>query len=308
MTTPRPAVTLDVGGSHVTAGLVDLSVRSLLGPVARLDVPHTAPQDVQLDAWVQVVREVLAGHDLPPGHLGIAVPSPFDHDLAVSGMTHKFAALSGVPLRPELSRRLRGTLLDGAPIRFGNDADLYALGEWWAGAGRGAGRVMGITLGTGLGAGFIDHGRIVTHGSEVPPGGELWNTPFRGDIAETFACGAALSRLAQTHLGEALTGRQLSARVIPGLDDPGVGTVFSAFGTQLAQVLGPWATRFQATKVVLGGNVSRAFPHFAPTLQRDLPPGVQAVQSEHFEMAALLGAALLGVAHTDSDSILLDGE
>ncbi|SMB78177.1 ROK family protein [Deinococcus hopiensis] len=283
------AVTLDVGGSHVTAALVHLATRRIQRQ-ARLEVSHAAPQDALLSAWTAAALEVWKDVSGRPSHLGLAVPGPFEHHAGVSRMTHKFPALLGVPLRPLLAHHVRETPLSGVPIYFGNDADLFALGEWWAGAGRGSLRMIGLTLGTGLGSGFIAGGRIITAGDEVPPGGELWNRPFRGAIAETFACGAALTR-AWVALGHGpLTAHDLAHRALDG--DASAHSVFHAFGCDLADILQPWVERFGAERVVLGGNVSRAFDLFAPALRSGLPSS-EVRTSEHFELAAPFGAAAL---------------
>ena len=57
------------------------------------------------------------------------------------------------------------------PVRVGNDANVAALGEMWAGGGRGASNLIMVTLGTGVGGGVIVNGKIVTgaHGA----GGEI---------------------------------------------------------------------------------------------------------------------------------------
>ncbi len=278
------AVTLDIGGSHVTAALIDRRARRVTGDVARLDVPHTAPLPDLLAAWTHVIRQVTRS---PVTHVGLAVPGPFDTGSGTSHMTHKFAALRGVPLREVLRDHLRGTPAEGVPIHFGNDADLFTLGEWWAGAG--AQRdTIGVTLGTGLGSGFVRAGQIITGGPGVPPGGELWSTPYRDGVAESHASGVAVTRLARQLLGTPLSARDLAA-----LDPARAAPVWQAFGADLAGLLAPWAAAFGAQRLVLGGNVSRAFPHFGPALQDALGGSVHAAQSRHFEQAALLGAALL---------------
>lgn len=148
--------------------------------------------------------------------------------------------------------------------------------------------MIGVTLGTGLGAGFIEEGRVVHDQLGVPPGGELWNVPFRDSVAEDYSNGAALRRLARQRLGVPVSARELAG-------DPSreAALVFERFGGQLAEVLAPWTASFQAERVVLGGNVSRAFGRFGEALQAGLPAGCRACQSVHFEDAALLGAAQL---------------
>ena len=46
------------------------------------------------------------------------------------------------------------------PLFLENDANLFALGEHWLGAGMGHDQMLGITLGTGVGGGLILNGRL----------------------------------------------------------------------------------------------------------------------------------------------------
>ena len=298
---PLFALTLDVGGSHVTAARVSLGARRVERE-ARRTLAHTAPLESLLGGWAGAALEAAGDHAGPFSHLGLAVPGPFDLEGGVSRMTHKFPALNGVPLRPLLAGYFAHTPLAGVPILFGNDADLFALGEWWAGRERvgeksaAADRMIGLTLGTGLGSGFVAAGRVVTSGSAVPPGGELWSVPHRGTLAETFACGAAVTRAWSVLGGQGQpSARELAALAAAG-DERALET-FRVFGTDLADVLWPWVERFGAQRVVLGGSVSHAFGLFGPAVQAGFDPhtGLECrVQvSEYFERAGLLGAAAL---------------
>lgn len=283
------AVALDIGGSHVTAAPVDLRGRTVIAAPIRLDLSHDVPHDTLIGGWAEAALAALAGagEAVTVTHLGLAVPGPFDAARGVSGMTHKFRALYGQDARAALLARLRGTPLQDTPILFGNDADLFALGEWWAGAGEQL-DTIGVTLGTGIGSGFVRAGQVQTGGPGVPPGGELWNTPFRGATVEDAVSGAALTRLAHDHLGVTLDARQLAA--LPAGQS---GPVWTAFGQTLGDALAPWVQAFGPQRVVLGGNISRAFGQFGAALQSRLPHGTQVRQSRHFENAALLGAAFL---------------
>ena len=57
----------------------------------------------------------------------------------------------------ELSR-----LLDGMPVKSGNDANVAALGEMWQGGGKGYKNLVMVTLGTGVGGGIILNEKIWT--------------------------------------------------------------------------------------------------------------------------------------------------
>jgi predicted NBD/HSP70 family sugar kinase len=58
------------------------------------------------------------------------------------------------PIRDDLEKRW------GCPVSLNNDAELGALGEWAAGAGRGEGNLAYIKVGTGIGAGLLLAGQI----------------------------------------------------------------------------------------------------------------------------------------------------
>ncbi|WP_155300213.1 ROK family protein [Deinococcus kurensis] len=277
---------LDIGGSHVTAGLIDPAGRRVVR-TARRDVAHTAPLETLLRAWADAAREAAGAQTAQLSHLGIAIPGPFDLTGGQSHMSHKFAALRAVPLRPHLRRALGPDFRPDLPLRFGNDADLFALGEWWA-SPHPPERLIGVTLGTGLGSGFILRGAARQDGPGVPPGGELWSVPTASGTLEDLLCGAAVTRL-----GHALTGRQGSAADWAGAarqGQPAAQAVWAALGTQLADGLRPWTTAFGADALVLGGNVSRAFDLFGPAVT--LGP-CRVRPSEYFELAPLLGAAAL---------------
>ena len=175
---------LDVGGGHVTAGMVrrtdDLSGRSVVGEVVRRSIPPDSSGPELLTAWAACAMDAVASQSVAA--VGIAVPAPFDYDRGVSRAVHKFASLSGVDVGAGLAQRWSRSPMADAPVVFGNDADLWTLGEAVAGEARGFRRIIGLTLGTGLGSGFVVEGRIVRSGAEVPPDGELWNVRFGDGI------------------------------------------------------------------------------------------------------------------------------
>ena len=173
MSETERVVSLDVGGMSIRSAVVhDRTVRS----VQHVAIDNSAPADDVLDH----LAESIAAHEPRPAeHIAIAVPDPFDHPSGSSRMEHKFAALRGIALRPELSHRLG---LDELDIRFVNDAAAAGAGE---AAGR-SGRTLVLTLGTGLGAALIQDGALIsTSGGLVI--GDLWTTPWIVDGATVTA-------------------------------------------------------------------------------------------------------------------------
>ena len=283
---------VDVGGSHVTAALVDMRARRVLvGSVHRQPVQEARSAAEILDAWSEVCLAAAEAGPTPDG-LGLAVPAPFDLQAGVSQMTHKFRALRGLPLVPLLRQRWTGSVLADVPVSIANDADCFALGEWWAGLGQGAQRVIGITLGTGLGSGFVRDGRIVTAGDDVPPGGEIWDLPYLDGRVEDHTAGRFITGAWHAQTGETLEAAAIARLAQDG--DAGARDIFVAFGGHLGAVLRPHVEAFRPACVVVGGNLSRAWPLFQEPLLNGIRP-VPGVLAPDPESSILLGAA----AHWD---------
>ena len=287
------ALAMDIGGSHVTAALVDLERREVLESSRRQSaVDPDASADELLGAWSGAALKASTGVSLQVRHIGIGMPGPFEYEAGVSCLTHKFESLYDRNVGAELQQRWAGTRLAGVPVFFANDAAVWALGEWWGGAGRGKRRIIGVTLGTGLGSGFVSVGRIVSAGEEVPPGGEIWNLPYREGISEDFAAGRVISRGYRERAGQDLPAQEVAARAAAG--DGQAAEVFAELGSSLAGILAPWVERFRPDGLVVGGNIARAWPYFNEALRMSLP-GLACSVTTHFEASSLLGGAVLGI-------------
>jgi glucokinase len=188
---------LEIGGTHVSAGLVDVAGSSLASDVRRFSLDGRTSPDELLAAITTAALDVrLPAIDL----WGVATPGPFDYERGVSKIRGlgKLDGLYGVDLRGRLARDLG--IARPERVRFLNDAHAFVLGEWWAGAAKGHRRAMGVTLGTGLGSGFLADGQPVVSGPEIPPDARLDLVPVRGGPDEdgcscrgiAAACGEAI--------------------------------------------------------------------------------------------------------------------
>lgn len=126
------------------------------------------------------IRERTDRHGLTLADLtgvGMGIPGPVEED----GYVGKIVNIGLYDLNPakELS-----ALLDGVPVKAGNDANVAALGEAWLGGAQGYQNVVMFTLGTGVGGGIVMSGQLFSgsHGM----GGELGHMTV--NPAETEAC------------------------------------------------------------------------------------------------------------------------
>lgn len=252
----------DVGGSHVAAA-VCYAGDYRLGPV--VTTPH--PEQETSEAFIATLHALgmKASAGLPPvSGAELAFPGPFEFATGISRMKHKLAFLFGIDLRAELSARFA---LPPAQIRFLKDSDAFLLGEIGGGAARGVARVVGITLGTGIGSAFGVDGRIVTEGTGVPPGGEIWDLPYDGRILED-----SVSTRAIKGSYERLSGQTREVAEIAKLvsTDHAAAEAFAEFGRHLGRALRGALSAFAPQVIVLGGGISRSPQLFLPAAQREL--------------------------------------
>lgn len=160
---------IDVGGSSIKAGLVDVEAGRLAGELRS----RPTPQPSTPAAMMQTIAQL--GAELPAtGPVGLAFPS-----VVKQGRALTTAHIDRSWLNTDGAALLAQTL--GRPAVFLNDADAAGLAEMKWGAGRDTpGTVIMLTFGTGIGtAPFID-GRLL-------PNTELGHLELQGVAAEEWA-------------------------------------------------------------------------------------------------------------------------
>lgn len=287
------AIGVDIGGSHVSAGCVDLRNASILpGSSIRLPVDPHGQASTILPVWSKAIR--LSLQAVTPESvqgIGIAMPGPFDYEKGISGIVgvSKLEKLFGVNVKNYLA-----TSLDFA-ILFQNDASCCVVGEYWSGAASGFRRVLGITLGTGFGSTFLENGDVLSEGRGVPNGGFLYNVRYKKSIADDhFSSRWFLQRWQQLTGGAVSSVKELYDKAYGG--DPAAIAVFNEFSDNLAGFLAPWLKGFQAEVLVIGGSISRAGTIFLHRLTKAIHEQYNSVEvriGSLEEDAPVIGAAKL---------------
>jgi polyphosphate glucokinase len=167
------ALGIDVGGSSIKCGLIDLDTGAFAGERFSTPTPAQDSTDALLSALASVVSNVPGEHAV-----GLAFPSVIrSGDVRTAANLNK--AWIGQPLAELAGRRLR------RPVNAINDADAAGLAELRYGAARGvSGTVLVLTLGTGIGSALFVDGHLV-------PNTELGHLQVAGREAEKRASGRA---------------------------------------------------------------------------------------------------------------------
>lgn len=283
---------MDIGGSHVACQIVHMNdFQALSDSYVEIKVAEKEPADVILAAWEEALKTCLSKTDVSVCGLGVAIPSPFDFSQGIAMADHKFASLKGMNIRNEL-HRMTGIAADR--ILFTNDAAAFGMGAWRLNGATDR-HMIGVTLGTGFGACFIVDGCYATYGPGVPIGGELWNYPFRGGIAEDFVSTRWFERRFAELAKEQIKG-------LKGMIDfyekgeylKETEQIFQEFATAFGEIMSPFMQRFKADKLVIGGGMVLSQQYFLPLIESQFK--VNGIQASISTLADTTTAIIVGAA------------
>ncbi|MEW1820123.1 polyphosphate--glucose phosphotransferase [Arthrobacter sp. NPDC080031] len=218
---------VDIGGTGVKGGIVNLETGEIPGGCVRLATPQPADPESVGDVVRQLVDELAAGSKA--GHdstVGVTFPGIVQHGTSRSAanMDRTFIDFN---IGTDFSDRIR------RPVAVLNDADAAGLAEARYGAGRGTcGTVLVITLGTGIGSALIFDGNVV-------PNVELGHISIDGHDAETRASAVARER-------------------------DGLG--WQEYSVRLQRYLSELEFMFSPELIIVGGGISQRADEYLPHL------------------------------------------
>ncbi len=308
-----PAIGIDIGGTKISAGLVDARGRILRR--ARYETPDRSqrPQVVE-DLIVAAINELRAEQE--PSAVGIGAAGFIDHTRATV-LFSPHLSWRNEPLQRAIRQRV------GLPVIVENDANTALCAEVKFGAGQGVRQALTVNVGTGIGGAILLDGRLYRgeYGLagefghlQLCPGGRPCECGNFG-CWEQYASGNALVRQARQLLktspaqvttlreqlgaqGTPLTGPQITAAAQAG--DAAAVALFADIGHWLGVGLANLATAFDPAMMIIGGGVSaaqellldparRSFEAHLPG--RGFRPSAQIVAGALGNDAGLVGAA-----------------
>jgi len=173
----RTAIGVDLGGSHVTAGVVtdDGTIHGQF---------EQDLEDLQFDKVIEVLDERIgaavkaAGSDIA----GIGIGSPGNIDARSGAVLYSpNFGWQNAPLGEALRKRF------AYPVYVGNDARCATLGEYTFGTGKNTKNFVLLTLGTGIGGGIVAEGELIL--GNKWGAGEIGHHQIRPTDGFICACG-----------------------------------------------------------------------------------------------------------------------
>ena len=309
----KKCIGVDVGGTSVKIGLFETDGTLRF----KWEVPTRKEEGGRyiLEDVAASIREVLAEREIHLADIlgaGLGIPGPVLPD----GYVEVCVNLGWRDLNPQ---KELSALLDGIPVKSGNDANVAALGEMWRGGGMGFTDIVMVTLGTGVGGGIIIDEKIIAgkHGL----GGEIGHIHIRDEEWEHCNCGGVgcveqiasatgIAREARRRMageetpsvlrqyGDAVTAKDVLDAAKAG--DELALSVVETVGRYLGAALAGIAMTVDPEMFVIGGGVSKAgqflidiidkyYQHYSPISQNKGIIGLAKLGND----AGIYGAARL---------------
>ena len=261
---------IDVGGTSVKCGLFQTDGTLL----EKWEIPTRTENggseilpDIAKSVKAKMAEKGIAADDV--AGVGIDVPGPVNDKGELSIAVNLNWGYKNIV--KELSDEL-----GGMAVKAANDANAAALGEMWAGGGKGSKNLVMVTLGTGVGGGIIVDGKCLVgaHGA----GGEIGHLCVNYQETETCGCGkkgcleqyasaTGITRLANMRLAKdekpstlrnvaEMSAKEVFDAVKAG-DEVAI-EIATEFGKYLGHALANLAAACDPAVIVIGGGVSKA--------------------------------------------------
>lgn len=303
----RTAVGVDLGGTKIAAGIVDLEGRIL----DRAELPSSIddPNAVR-DQIAELVRKLS-----PDSHtLGLGIGAAG----IVNFATGHYLYGPNTGLREVELARIVEEEVD-LPVRLDNDANCAAWAEHRFGIGKGTRHFVCITLGTGIGGGFVLDGRPYrgAHGGAaeighmiVDPDGPVCGCGRRG-CWEQFASGLALEASALAGLNDRPNSSLKDALVagrIPGRAITDAARAGDALAVEVVERMGRWigwglgslVNIIEPERIAVAGGIVREWDLLGPLALEAMRDRIEASERrpEPDVLPATLGpdAGIVGAA------------
>ncbi len=167
----RVAVGVDIGGTNTKFVLVSEDGKVLRGEQGSTPTIAANAKEKMDDLLVKSLKKFLEGEDTSKiAGIGLGVAGLIDRKNGKVIKSPNITAINDLLIKDRLEKEF------SMPVILENDANTYAFGEKWVGAGKNYDNFVVITLGTGLGGGLIYHGTLyegpveIGHMTIVPSG------------------------------------------------------------------------------------------------------------------------------------------
>lgn len=272
---------IDLGGTKIRGGLVSQS--ALQRVLSRRINAQGSAEEVLAEVFS--LTDELMNDSVDS--IGIGVPGLVDKEEGIIYDLINIPSWKEVPLKKWMEDRYQ------IPVVIDNDANCFALGEFYFGKGNGYGSMIGLTIGTGLGCGIIINKKLY---SGINGGaGEFGMVDYLDRYYEYYASGQFFKNVYQTEgdivMDDARGGDKKAQKMYEEM-----GTHFGKFVKMILYSL-------DIELIVLGGSVRHAWPFFNKTMWEEIQTFAfkRSLNRLRIDLSELEHAGILGAAALNDD-------
>jgi len=265
---------IDLGGTHIRAGLVKGGELSGISH-SPINAQGTERQVLQqmFDMLDQLINPAVSG-------IGIGVPGLVDNESGVVFDVINIPSWKKIPLKKLIEDRYNQQVL------INNDANCFALGEFYFGKGKGHDSMIGLTIGTGLGSGIILNKKL--YGGKTGGAGEFGMIDYLDKYYEYYACGQFFQNV------YGIDGETVFRKAQEG--DKECIELYAQLGTHLGNAIKTILYAYDTDLIILGGSVRNAFSFFSDAMWGQIKTFAfsRAVDRLQIQVSELKNSGILG--------------
>ena len=267
---------IDLGGTNIRGGLV---TENTLTSIHSQRVTSNGSIEQVLQEFFAVTDKLF---DDSIKAIGIGVPGLVDTDKGIVYDVVNIPSWKEVPLGKLIHDRY------SIPVLINNDANCFALGEFYFGKGKGKDSMVGLTIGTGLGSGIILNKKLYEgkHGGA----GEFGMIDYLDKYVEYYASGQFFQNVYQTD-GQTVFERAEKC-------DKDAIRSYEELGTHLGSAIKTVLYAVDVDLIVLGGSVRKAWTYFNKSMWKQIMTFAfqKAKENLKVEVSELHNSGMLGAA------------
>lgn len=274
----KAVIGVDLGGTNVRVGKV---MDNKLAKHTRRSISSDKAEEVVLQEIIDSINEVF---DADAAGIGVGVPSVVDVDKGIVYAVENIPSWREVHLKDELEEVFK------VPVFVNNDANCFALGEYYFGKAKlkGLRDIVALTIGTGLGTGVIINGKL--YSGHNCGAGEMGHVAYKDKTIEDYCSGQFFIHQHNTD------GAAVSAAAAK--NDPGALALMDEFGGHVGQAVMNIMYAYDPQMIVFGGSVTKSYHFFEKAMLEKMKEfnymhAVERLQIERTESPdiPILGAA-----------------
>lgn len=279
--TTKTILGIDLGGTNIRGGLVkENRLRNILSQ----KINSQGSSD-------EVLNEIFAFTDQlfndSVKAIGVGVPG-----LVSKGIVYDVV---NIPSWTQISLQQLMQVRYSVPVSINNDANCFALGEFYFGKGNGSDSMLGLSIGTGLGSGIIINKKL--YEGKNCGAGEFGMIDYLDRYYEYYASGQFFQNVYGINGDNVFqNAKERNEEAIK---------MYEEFGLHLGNAIKTILYALDVDLIILGGSVSKAFSFFSKTMFHQIETFAykRTIENLKIEVSELEHCGVLGAAALCYDAI-----